>query len=99
GFEPLEKFSDAFLWADFGLDDDLVTRQGGEDTAKLHFRSAIPACSLDVVDAQFERPMDGSFEVGLVLTRDFREVNILPLELVTHAAAGKHGHHQSSTAK
>ena len=70
-----------------------------ENAAQLHFRRAVAAGGFDVVDAQFERAVDGGLEVRLVLRRDFFRLHILPFELVAHAAAGKDGHRQFGAAK
>ena len=70
GLESLEEFLRRGAGRDLGLDDHLVARQFGQDVAELHFRGAVAARGFDVVDAQFERAMDGRFEVCLVVARD-----------------------------
>src|SRR5687768_2097927 len=43
--------------------------------------------------------MNGGFEVCLIISRDLFGINILPLKLVAHSAAGKDRHGKFSAAK
>ena len=70
-FERLTEIFRVGGWSDFGLDDDFFAGQLWQHVAELHFRRAVAACGLDVVDAEFECPVDAGFEVGLVGDRYF----------------------------
>src|SRR5262249_55883925 len=84
---------------DLGLDDDFVAGQCGEHGSKLHFRGAVAARGLDVVDAEFNRPVNGRLEILLIGARDILGVNILPFVLITHPPAGNDGHGKFRPAK
>src|SRR5436189_1177385 len=90
--ERPQKFFRRFFWSDFGLDDDFVTRQSGQNVAELHLGTAVATGSFEMVDAQLERAMNRRFEIGLVLCGNLAGWNILPLELKAHASARKDGH-------
>ena len=44
-----------------------------------------------MVDAQFQGTVNGSLKVGLAGVWHFARINVLPLVLVAHPTAGKHG--------
>lgn len=48
---------------------------------------------------EFDGAMDDGFEIGQIGRRDFFRIRVLPLVLITHAAAGKDGHLQFGAAK
>ena len=87
------------LRRDLGLHDHFVARQFRQQRAELHFRRAVAARGLDVIDAQFERAVDARLQIFLVGARDFRRRHVLPLVLVAHPAAGDDGHLQIGPAK
>src|ERR1043165_2672373 len=99
GLEGLQKFLRAFLRANFGLYDDLIAGEAGENTTQLHLRRAVAARRFDVVYSQLERAVDRGLEIGLVFGRGFFGRNVLPLELVAHPATGEDGHLQLGAAK
>ena len=82
-----------------GLHDDFVSRQRRQDVAELHFGRAVPAGRFKVIDAQFNRVANNRFKIFLVLAGNFVRINVLPLELVPHPAAGNDGHLEFRAAK
>src|SRR5437762_7545249 len=81
------------------LHDDPVAGQPRENIAQLHLGRAVAARGLDMVDTQLERPANRGFQVFLVFARHLPGLDILPLELIAHPAAGKHRHLQFRAAK
>ena len=58
------------LWVGHGgdlrLDDDPVARKRWEDAPELHFRGAVTAGGLDVVDPEVDSAVDRGLQIGLV---------------------------------
>ena len=91
--------SSAWPRGDFGLHDHLVARQLGQQRAQLHFGGAVAAGGFNVIDAQFQGPMNTRLQVFLVCARDVLGRHILPFVLIAHAATGDDGDLQIGPAK
>jgi hypothetical protein len=81
------------------LHDELLPRQRGQDAAKLHLGGAVAARGFDVVDPELQGAADAGFEVVLIVGRDVLGRDILPLELVAHAATGNDGKRKLSSTE
>src|SRR5207247_11275824 len=81
------------------IDYDPAAAQTTENLAWLHLGRAVAARGLDMVATQLERPANRGFQVFLVFARHLPGLDILPLELIAHPAAGKHRHLQFRAAK
>ena len=95
----LQKLPRVRLRRDFGLHDDFVARQFRQDRSELHLRSAVAARGFDVIYSQFQRPMNGGLQIGLIVCGNFAGSDILPFELVPHPPAGNDRHRQFRSTK
>ncbi len=87
-----QKFFGGVFDDNFGLDDELVAGQLGQDLAELEFGGTIGAGGFDVINAELEGAANGGFEVVLIVGGDLAEVEVLPALLIAHAATGEDGH-------
>ena len=97
--ERVDEFARGGEGRDLRLHDQLFARQFGQHPAQLHLAGAIAARSFNVVDAQLECAMDRGLQIRLTVGGHFPGIDVLPLVLIAHAAAGDHGHLQFSAAK
>jgi len=87
--EIFEEIRDVGRGSDFGLDDDFVPGQLGQDVAELLFAGAVASRGFDVIDAEFNRAVDGGFEIVLVVGGE--AILVIPRLLIAHSAARKDG--------
>ncbi len=92
--EGFEKFGGAVFDDDFGLDDEAIAGQEGEDFSELNFGGAVGTGGFDVVDPEIHGAADGGFEVLLVGFGDLVCGEIVPFVLIPHSATGEDGHLQ-----
>src|SRR3954471_4412538 len=98
-FKSAQELRRILEWSNLRLHDHLLSRQAGQDASELHLRGAITTRRLEMIDPQLQGPVDGRFQIVLILGGNVAGWHVLPLILITHSPAGENGHLQPGAAK